>query len=128
VVPAVIESVRLTKNLMDRGSGINILYKDAFDKLNVDIRKLHASQSPFHEIILRRNVMHLGTIDLLVIFGNAVHYRREILSFEVVDFQGPYSAIFGRPCYAKFMAVRNYAYLKLKMPGPRGEIIVLGNF
>ena len=32
--------------LMDEGSGINILYKDAFDKLNVDIRKWHASQSP----------------------------------------------------------------------------------
>ena len=37
--------------LMDIGSGINILYKDDFDKLNVDVRKLHASQSPFHGII-----------------------------------------------------------------------------
>jgi hypothetical protein len=30
--------------------------------------------------------------------------------------------------HAKFMAVPNYAYLKLKMPGPRGVIIVYGNF
>jgi hypothetical protein len=30
----------------------------------------------------------------------------------------------GRPCYAKFMAVPNYTYLKLKMPGPNGIITV----
>ena len=30
----------------------------------------------------------------------------------------------GRPCFAKFMAVPNYTYLKLKMPGPHGVITV----
>jgi hypothetical protein len=29
-----------------------------------------------------------------------------------------------RPCYAKFMVVPNYTYLKLKMPGPNGVITV----
>jgi hypothetical protein len=32
--------------------------------------------------------------------------------------------VLGRPCYAKFMAVPNYTYLKLKMPGPNGVITV----
>jgi hypothetical protein len=32
--------------------------------------------------------------------------------------------VLGRPCYAKFMAVPNYTYLKLKMPGPKGTITV----
>jgi hypothetical protein len=32
--------------------------------------------------------------------------------------------VLGRPCYAKFMAVPNYTYLKLKMPGPNGTITV----
>jgi hypothetical protein len=63
-----------------------------------------------------------------VTFGDVVHYQRETLFFEVVDFHGPYSAIFGRPCYAKFMAVPKYAYLKLKMLGSRGVITVSGNF
>jgi hypothetical protein len=53
VVTAIIENTRVTKILMDGDSGINILYKDAFDKLNMDIRKLHASQSPFHGIVPR---------------------------------------------------------------------------
>jgi hypothetical protein len=42
----------------------------------------------------------------------------------VVGFHGTYHAILGHPCYAKFIAVPNYTYLKLKMPGPKGVITV----
>jgi hypothetical protein len=42
----------------------------------------------------------------------------------VVGFQGTYHAVLGRPCYAKFMVVPNYTYLKLKMSGPNGVITV----
>ena len=49
------------------------------------------------------------------------HYRKEILSFEVVDFEGPYHALLERPCYAKFMAIPNNVYLMLKMPGQRSH-------
>ena len=38
--------------------------------------------------------------------------------------RGTYHAILGRPCYAKFMAVPNYTYLKLKMLGPSGIITI----
>jgi hypothetical protein len=52
------------------------------------------------------------------------NYRTETLTFEVVGFHETYHAILGRPCYAKFMAVPNYTYLKLKMSGSRGVITV----
>ena len=39
-----------------------------------------------------------------------------------------YHAILGRPAYAKFMAVPNYTYLKLKLSGPNGVITVSGSF
>jgi hypothetical protein len=42
----------------------------------------------------------------------------------VVGFRGTYHAVLGRPCYAKFMVVPNYTYLKLKMPSPNGIITV----
>ena len=74
MVTIVIENVRVMKILMEGVNDINILYKDAFDKLNVHIRKLHASQSPFHSIVPRRRVMPLGTINLFVTFGDSVHY------------------------------------------------------
>jgi hypothetical protein len=54
------------------------------------------------------------------------NYRKETLTFEVVGFRGAYHAILGRPCYAKFMAVPNYTYLKMKMPGPNG-VITMGS-
>jgi hypothetical protein len=47
-----------------------------------------------------------------------------MLTFEVVGFRGAYHAILGQSCYAKFMAVPNYTYLKIKMPGPKGVITV----
>ena len=42
--------------------------------------------------------------------------------------EGVYHAIHERPAYAKFMAVPNYTYLKLKLPGPNGVITVSGSF
>ena len=52
----------------------------------------------------------------------------EVLTFKVVDFLGSYHAILGRPCYARFMAIPNYTYLKLKMPGPNDVITVSSVF
>ena len=42
----------------------------------------------------------------------------------MVDFLGSYHAILGWPCYARFLAIPNYTYLKLKMSGPH-EIITI---
>ena len=61
-------------------------------------------------------------------FGNRANFRLEVITFEVVDFPGSYHAILGRPCYAKFMAIPNYTYLKLKMPGLNNVIIVSSTF
>ena len=52
----------------------------------------------------------------------------EVLTFEVVDFLGSYHAILRRPCYTKFMAISNYTYSKLKMPGPNGVITMGSTF
>jgi hypothetical protein len=66
----------------------------------------------------------LGQLDLPVCFGTPSNFRKETLTFEVVGFRGTYHAVLGRPCYAKFMAVPNYTYLKLKMSGPNRVITV----
>ena len=42
----------------------------------------------------------------------------------MVGFHGTYHAILGCPCYVTFMAIPNYTYLKLKMPGPCGVITI----
>jgi hypothetical protein len=45
-----------------------------------------------------------------------------------MDWPSQYHAILGRPAFAKFMVVPHYAYLTLKIPGPKGTIIVQGSF
>ena len=61
-------------------------------------------------------------------FGDRANFCLEVLTFEVVDFPGSYHTILGWPCYAKFMAVPNYTYLKWKMLGPNDVITVGSTF
>jgi hypothetical protein len=70
----------------------------------------------------------MGKVQLEVLFGEKGNSRREPIWFEVVDVSSPYHALLGRPALAKFIAVPHYAYLKMKLPGPRGVITVLRSF
>jgi hypothetical protein len=124
VVDPVIGNVRLTKVLMDGGSSLNIIYAETLGLLRIDLSSIRAGAAPFHGIIPGKRVQPLGQLDLSVCFGTPSNFRREILTFEVVGFRGTYHAVLGRPCYAKFMVVPNYTYLKLKMSGLNGVIIV----
>jgi hypothetical protein len=124
IVDPVIDNVRLTKVLMDGGSSLNIIYVETLELLQIDLSTIRAGATPFHGIIPGKRVQPLGQLDLPVCFGTPSNFRKETLTFEVVRFRGTYHAVLGRPCYAKFMAVPNYTYLKLKMPGPNGVITV----
>jgi hypothetical protein len=124
VVDPIIDNVRLSKVLMDGGSSFNIIYAETLELLGVDRSEIRAGATPFHGIAPGKRILPLGQIDLLVCFGTPSNFRKETLTFEVIGFRGTYHAVLGRPCYAKFVAIPNYTYLKLKMPGPKGVIIV----
>jgi hypothetical protein len=124
VVDPIIGNVRLSKVLMDGGSSLNIIYAETLELLGVDRSEIRASAAPFHGIAPRKRILPLEQIDLPVCFRTPSNFQKETLTFEVVGFRGTYHAVLGRPCYAKFMAIPNYTYLKLKMPGPKGVITV----
>ena len=67
-----------------------------------------------------------GSIALEVIFGSPGNYHIEELIFEIAPFSSDYKELLGRTMFARFNAVPHYAYRKLKMPGPRGVIMVHG--
>ena len=119
---------RLRNVLMDGGSGINILYASTLKSMNIPMSKLHKSYLEFHGIIPGKKAHSLGMITLNVVFGTPSNFRKEKITFEVVDFPNAYQALLGRPTYAKFMAIPCYVYLKLKMPGPHGVITVSGDY
>jgi hypothetical protein len=124
VVDPVIGNARFSKVLMDGGSSLNILYAHTLCLLGIGLDQLQPSTKPFHGVSPGKRVQPLRQIDLPVWFGMLDNYCKETLTFEVVGFRGAYHAILGRSCYAKFTAVPNYTYLKMKMPEPKGVITV----
>jgi hypothetical protein len=124
VVNPVIGNTRLIKVLMDGGSSLNIIYAETLGLLGIDLSSIRAGAAPFHGIVPEKRVHPLGQLDLPVCFGTPSNFRKETLTFEVIRFRGTYHAVLGRPCYAKFMVVLNYTYLKLKMSSPNGAITV----
>ncbi|XP_066311341.1 uncharacterized protein [Miscanthus floridulus] len=128
VVDSIVSLKRLTKVLMDGGSSLNIIYAKTLDEMGGDRTCLHPTRAPFHGIVPGKQAMPLGQIDLPITFRDQFNYRAETLTFMVVGFLGTFHAILGYPCYAKFMAIPNYTYLKLKMSGPHGVITVGTSF
>jgi hypothetical protein len=100
------------------------MYIEMLDAMGIDRSRIRPTGAPFHGIVPGKQAKPLGHIDLPITFGDPSNFRMETLTFKVVRFHGTYHTILGRPCYVKFMAIPNYTYLKLKMPGPRGVITV----
>jgi hypothetical protein len=113
---------------MDTGSGINLIYARTLKAMCISLESLKPTECSFHAIVPGGANYPLGKIELDVCFGNSNNYCREKLEFEVMDWPSQYHAILGRPAFTKFMAVPHYAYLTLKIPGPKGIIMVQGSF
>jgi hypothetical protein len=121
-------NMRFSKVLIDNGSSINIMYRDTMQKLGIKENMLEPSKTTFHGIVLGLSCAPMGKIWIDVMFGSQDNCRVENLLFEVVDLDSPYLALLGRLALAKFMASMHVAYLKMKMPGPRGVITIIGDY
>jgi hypothetical protein len=119
----VVAEVKLTKVLIDGGSGLNLIFASTLRKMGLDLTDmLIPSKAPFYGIVPGNAAHPLGTVVLPVTFGTRENYRTEFIKFEVANFESSYHAVLGRPALAKFMAVPHYVYLLLKMPGRIGVI------
>jgi hypothetical protein len=98
------------------------------EKLGIPLAQLKPSRLTFHGIVPGHSCALMGKVQLEILFGEKGNSRHEPIWFGVVDISSPYHALLGRPGLAKFMAVPHYAYLKMKLPGPKGVITVSGCF
>jgi hypothetical protein len=96
------------------------------EKLGIPIAQLKPSKLTFHGIVPGLSCTPMGSVQLEMLFEEEVNFCRELIWFEVVDLSSPYHVPLGRPAWAKFMAVQHYAYLKMKLLGPRGMITITG--
>ena len=96
-------------------------------RVGIDPSRIKPSKTTFKGVIPGVEAHCTGSITLEVVFGSPDNFQSEELIFDIVLFRSSYHALLGRTAFARFNAVPHYAYLKLKMPGPRGVITVNGN-
>ena len=127
VLDPIIDEYHLIRVLMDGGSSLNLIYQDTVCKMGIGPTRISQSNTTFKGVIPGLEASCTGSLVLEVVFGSPDNFRSEKLTFDIAPFQSGYQALLGRTAFARFNAIPHYAYLKLKMPGPRGIIIVNGN-
>ena len=79
---------RLTRVLIDGGSGLNLLFASTLKKMGLDLAdKLSSSKAPFYGIVPGNSATPIGTVSLPVTFGTKENYRTEHIKFEVANFE-----------------------------------------
>ena len=95
--------------------------------MGINPSRIKPTKTTFKGVVPGVEARCTGSITLEVVFGSPDNFRSEVLIFDIVPFRSGYHALLGRTAFARLNAVPHYAYLKLKMPGPRGVITVNGN-
>ena len=86
VLSPIVGGFRLTKVLMDGGSGLNLIYEDTLHKMEIDRSHIEQSSTTFQGIIPSREARCAGKITLDVVFSTPENYRSEEITFQVAPF------------------------------------------
>ena len=113
---------------MDGGNSMNIIFASTLRKMLIPRSVWKKSGTVLNGVVPGETATSLRAVKLEVVFGNRRNFAKQVLEFEVLDWQSQYHAILGRPAFAQFMTIPHYAYLKLKMPGSTGVLTINGSF
>jgi hypothetical protein len=113
---------KVAKTLIESRASLNLMMRKTFIEMDLNLAELTPGHDTCHGIIPGQSSTPIGCIDLEVSHGSGENKRREMLTFEVANFDIEYNCILGRPFILKFMAVIHTAYTTIKMPGPKGVI------
>ena len=90
-------------------------------KMGIDPLRIKPTKTTFKGVIPGVEAHFSGSVTMEVVFGSPNNFLSEELIFDIVPFRSGYHALLGQTAFAKFNAEPHYAYLKLKMLGPRGS-------
>jgi hypothetical protein len=60
MVDLIVDMKRLTKVLMDGGSGLNIMYTETLDAMGISRLRIWPTKVPFHGVVLGKQATPLG--------------------------------------------------------------------
>ena len=83
VLSPIVDGFRLTKVLMDGDGGLNLIYEETLQKMDIVWNRIEQSSTTFRGIIPSREACCAGKITLDVVFGTPDNYRSEEITFQV---------------------------------------------
>jgi hypothetical protein len=120
-----INNIAVNRTLIDGGAGLNIIYVEVFEKMQVPYHWLMPTR-PFFRVT-EGSTMPIGHVCLPVTFGTRDNYRTKSLDFDVAYITLPYNAILSYLALTRFMATTHHGFNVLKIPSANGTITVRYN-
>jgi hypothetical protein len=101
--------------LMDMGSSADVLTWLCFVQIGFTEKDLKKSIYPLIGFGSQK-IEAIGKADVNMTIGQGTTMRTEVITFDIVDIQYPYNAIFGRNIINKFAAIIHHPHLCMKIP------------
>ncbi|KAL5773647.1 hypothetical protein ACOSP7_013285 [Xanthoceras sorbifolium] len=123
VVTLNVASKNIARILIDTRSSVDILYKDALDRLGLTPIKLQPLQTPLYGFA-GNIIIPLGMITLPITIGEEPSQTTTMVDLVIIDYPGAYNMILGRPFLFNTNDVVSMYYLAMKFPmGGRIRIV-----
>ncbi|XP_042423371.1 uncharacterized protein LOC122010983 [Zingiber officinale] len=115
IIKAVIANSRLVRVFVDTGSSVNILFRTAFEEMQIDAAELQPVATSLYGFT-GNEVKPMRQIKLAISLGTKPLVRTRKSAFIVVDSPSSYNVILGRPALYEFRAAVSTFHQKIKFP------------
>ncbi|XP_042441485.1 uncharacterized protein LOC122026845 [Zingiber officinale] len=115
IIKAIIANSRVARVFVDTGSSVNILFRTAFEEMQIDAAELQPVATSLYGFT-GNEVKPMGQIKLAISLGTEPLVRTRRSTFIVVDSSSSYNVILGRPALHEFMAAVSTFHQKIKFP------------
>ncbi|XP_058084523.1 uncharacterized protein LOC131232302 [Magnolia sinica] len=119
VVTMVIVNHKVYPILVDIGSSIDIIYSEAFERMEIPRSRLKHVKTPLYGFA-RKRVIFEGAISLPMTAGKGRHQVTLQVDFLIINVPSVYNVILGKPSLNAMRAVVSTYHLMMKIPTKSG--------